>query len=152
MEIRLADEAYFDELCRMRKELLIERGQSEKVATSDNNIKVYLSRDYSRFYIAFEDGKAAGYVHGTIDPEPQEHIQAYIQDVYVMKEYRRRGIGTKLLEKMHKHFKDNGVRPGMTTDKSNLCSISLHRKQGYEIVKESKDSNGKEVVYMVKEK
>ncbi|MFT4303550.1 MAG: GNAT family N-acetyltransferase [Candidatus Woesearchaeota archaeon] len=147
MNIRKATKLDFETLCDLRKEYLKDTKREQKIKTSDKNIEIYLSRDYSTFFIAFDKNKAIGYIHGTIDPKPQEHVQSYIQDIFVKKEYRKKGIGKKLLDKMHNHFKKKNTIPGLNVDILNKCAIKFYQKQGY-VIKERKEN----ILHMIKQK
>jgi GNAT superfamily N-acetyltransferase len=64
-------------------------------------------------FVADEEGAIVGYCLATIlDYPPVFHIRnfGFIQDMAVSAEFRRRGIGTELLERLVVWFKEQGVR------------------------------------------
>ena len=139
-------EASLDDLetiCALRRELLSYQStfgsktvSEKKLKSSDNLMRTYLERDYSIMYIAYIDKQAIGFVHGTIDPKPQENIQAYLQDLYVKENYRNKGIGSVLLEKLHQFFKKHDVKWGLSTDKNNKNALKFYINKGYKISRE----------------
>jgi radical SAM superfamily enzyme YgiQ (UPF0313 family)/ribosomal protein S18 acetylase RimI-like enzyme len=132
-------------ITKLREKLLIETNRKNKLKTSKKNINTYLNKNYSIYYIAFKENEPIGYIHGTIDLKPQEKIQAYIQEVYIIKEYRKKGIADNLIKKLHEHFKKNNTRPGLTVDKDNKIAINFYKKHNYIIYKEDND-----ILYMMK--
>jgi radical SAM superfamily enzyme YgiQ (UPF0313 family)/ribosomal protein S18 acetylase RimI-like enzyme len=145
MIIKKASILDLETLSILRKELLLETNRLEKLKTSENNIKIYLTRDYSIYYIAYDKNKAIGYIHGTIDPKPQDNIQAYLQEIYVQKKYRKNKVATNLINKLHDYFKEKNVRPGLTVDSDNKKAITFYEKNDYIISK--KQGN---IIYMTK--
>lgn len=154
MDIRKATIEDYKILCKLKRELIVyqhsinpeNKCNEQKFKSSDEMIKTYLERDYSIFFMEFVDNKAVGFIHGTIDPKPQEHIQAYVQELFVEKEHRGKGIGTALLSRLHTHFKKNKVTAGLSTDKDNKETIDFYLKRGYKISK----VEGK-IVYLIQE-
>lgn len=68
-----------------------------------------------KIWIAEEDGKTAGYIVGVIWKQSEEnkleigpHTLGEVIDLYLIEEYRGKGLGTLMLEKMENYFKDNG--------------------------------------------
>ncbi|MFT4297999.1 MAG: GNAT family N-acetyltransferase, partial [Candidatus Woesearchaeota archaeon] len=145
MIIKKASKSNLNALCCLREKFLIETARKEKVKTSRNNIMIYLSRDYSRYYIAYENNIPLGYIHGTIDPKPQKLIQAFVQEIYVKKGFRKRGIASKLIQKLDRHFKKNKKRPGLNVDKDNKSAINFYKKHDYAILSQEKN-----IIHMIK--
>lgn len=132
LQIKQATKQDYKTLCSLRRALLKHQNilNSAKSKSSDNLVKTYLERDYSIFYIAFVDKKPVGFIHGTIDPKPQKHIQAYVQDFFIQQPHRNKGIGTALLTKLHNHFHKNKVKPGLTAE-DNSPAMQFYLKKGY---------------------
>ncbi|HUC96190.1 MAG TPA: GNAT family N-acetyltransferase [Candidatus Saccharimonadales bacterium] len=70
-------------------------------------------------YLAMVDDKIAGFTQGIIQDHSKDdryHLVAnpgsegWIGELYVEKNYRKRGIGRALFEKAKKHFETNGCR------------------------------------------
>lgn len=63
-------------------------------------------RGYKRFSLVAEDnGRFIGYASGLAD-----HLWLLLSDMWVHEDYRRRGIGTFLLESMEKNVKAAGLK------------------------------------------
>ena len=141
--IRKATIKDLDKLCKLKRELLRHQNSintnnkcdEKKLKSSDDMIKTYLGRDYSIFYIAIIDEEPVGFIHGTIDPKPQEHIQAYVQELFITEKYRKKGIGNALLSELHTFFDKKNVKAGLSTDEDNKETIEFYKKRGYKIYK-----------------
>ncbi|MHC1635838.1 MAG: ribosomal protein S18-alanine N-acetyltransferase [Candidatus Methanospirareceae archaeon] len=88
----------------------------------------YEFKDY--FFIAVpseEYTKIMGFVGGSIRMN-----QGHISGIAVEREYRRRGIGSRLLETAEEKFKRDGFdKVTLEVRKSNIGAIRLYEKQGY---------------------
>ena len=84
-----------------------------------------LSIDFSRTFIAYLDGAAAGFVNVWITPPT-----ATINNIAVMPEYRRRGIADLLIERAREVC---GGLDELTLEVrvSNTPAISLYEKHGF---------------------
>jgi len=86
-------------------------------------------------FVADEEGRIAGYCLATIlEYPPIFHIRnfGFIQDMAVTSEFRRRGIGTQLLERLLVWFKERGVRRiELQALMENEISQSFWRKSGF---------------------
>jgi GNAT superfamily N-acetyltransferase len=83
-----------------------------------------------------EEGTIVGYCLATVmDYPPVFNVRkfGFIQDMAVTAAHRRRGIGTKLLERLEIWFKERGVRRiELQALIGNEVSQSFWRKRGYE--------------------
>jgi len=70
------------------------------------------SRKDSKIFVAIDHNKIVGYVIGWIKVRKLSHIKkcGYCSDLFVLKEYRRRGLGTKLIRKFEEWCKKKGIR------------------------------------------
>lgn len=81
-----------------------------------------------------DNGKAIGYIWVIFHDVPDYHLTiAEIMDIFVIPEYRRTGLGTKLLN----YIEDRARRSGANLLRSetgieNTASIELHRKHGFQ--------------------
>ncbi len=86
-------------------------------------------------FVADEEGRVVGYCLATIlDYPPVFDLKSFgfIQDMAVSAEYRRRGIGTRLLERLVLWFKERGVRRiELQALIGNEVSQSFWRKRGF---------------------
>ena len=62
--------------------------------------------------VAIIDDLVVGYIYGYIrrDNKIKIELEAYIESLYVVKEYRNNGIGTELISKLIENVKKQGVK------------------------------------------
>ncbi len=87
--------------------------------------------------VAEIDGEIAGFIDQWIVHDFAHGAQlSYIQNLYVTSKHRRKGVGSKLLDRIIESAKDKGVLEiHLVTEFENKPAISLYRKHGF--VKES---------------
>ena len=83
--------------------------------------------EHSLFLISArdEDGKLVGFLRAVGDG----YSILYIQDIIVLPEYQRQGIGTQLLRQTLEHFKD--VYQIILTTDSELKTIAFYEANGF---------------------
>lgn len=105
----------------------------------------------NKILVAVDQNKVVGFIDFMITFD-----SATITQVAVIKEYRKQGLATKLLEEMEKTFPTNveDVVENITLEvrKSNEAALNLYKKNGYEIIVEKKHyyPDGEDAIYMVK--
>ena len=86
-----------------------------------------LSIDFSRTFIAYEDGAAAGFVNIWLTPPT-----ATINNIAVLPEKRRQGIADMLIERAADVCAENGIEElTLEVRVSNVPAISLYEKHGF---------------------
>jgi L-amino acid N-acyltransferase YncA len=86
-------------------------------------------------FVAEEDDKILGWV--AVSPVSQRHCYRGVADIgiYVMKEHRKKGVGTQLLDIGIADTEENGLWTLQAIVMSdNRASIRLHEKSGFRIV------------------
>ncbi|TSC83559.1 MAG: GNAT family acetyltransferase [Microgenomates group bacterium Gr01-1014_16] len=81
-----------------------------------NNVLEKLDKNKGKIYFAQDEGKVVGYIFGFVcDKQSEEKLLevvpsqvGQIEDVYVEEEYRGKGVGKMLMEKMEDYLKDQG--------------------------------------------
>ncbi len=94
-------------------------------------------KTHGTILVATHDGQPVGYLclFGKVDPETPDEINrphAFLADLYVRRDFRRRGIGTRLLEKAEALSYRLGVHKielGVLT--GNQEAIRFYQRQGY---------------------
>jgi len=83
--------------------------------------------------VADADGKIIGFIDRWIISDFVHGGKlAYIQNLYVSPNYRRKGIGSRLLQETVKRAKDKGViEIHVSTEFDNKGAIEFYRKQGF---------------------
>jgi len=81
--------------------------------------------------IAKEDGEIIGFVIGLLYFEGKG-LTGHILTLNVSPDYRRKGVGVKLLEAIEKIFRDRGVtKCCLEVREDNVAALNLYRKLGY---------------------
>ena len=113
---------------------LIEK-ESFCVPWSENALREELRNPNAFFLAAVCGGRAVGYVGSYCVCG-----ESYITNIAVLPEYRKRGIGEKLLCELMRHcIKEECAFLTLEVRKSNLAAITLYEKLGFESVGERKD-------------
>lgn len=105
----------------------------------------------NRILVAYDEDKISGFVDYMIT-----FNSATISQIAVLPNYRKKGIGSKLLEEMEKSFPKeiDDVVETITLEvrESNINAISFYKKNGYEnvVIKKHYYKNGENAVYMIK--
>ncbi len=109
--------------------------QTEKVNGYESD---YLYRFFAdsedRIIVAEFDNTVIGYI--SIELKREDVPFAYLDDFCVQKEYRSRGIGTKLLQLSEAYINENGISDILLhVETANTSAQKLYKKNGYEILK-----------------
>lgn len=113
---------------------LIEKA-SFSVPWSENALRDELLNPNACFFAAVCCGKTIGYVGSY-----SVCGECYITNIAVLPEYRKRGIGEKLLSALIENCrKENCTFLTLEVRKSNMPAISLYEKLGFERAGERKD-------------
>ena len=116
---------------------------------SENSLREELSNEQSHFLCAMSDGSFAGYVG------VQEIAgEAYITNVAVFPEYRRRGAGKELLTACLNEAAAHGaVKMLLEVRKTNVAAISLYKSFGFSPLCERKKyyADGESAAVYIKE-
>jgi L-amino acid N-acyltransferase YncA len=94
------------------------------------NHEINSKLDY--FIIAEENGKAIGFGQAEINKEDLK--KAWIEKVYVSRQYRKKGIGSLIIKELLSWLKKKKVKSissGIFVN--NKASIKLHEKFGFEV-------------------
>lgn len=139
MEIRKAKRSDWGDYLLIRKETLgeyLKKIKKKKVMLKDARIKKEFSGFFNKrrmFLVAEENGAMAGYLTGTFLKNAWQKT-SYVDDVFILKEFRGRGIGSKLIKKFMDLSKTRGVRRFMLgVDVRNEKAIKLYKKLGFKI-------------------
>lgn len=143
MEIRKADLKDFDELLKLKLESKEEERKFNNSLKPVQDVKDYyevylrndLSSDWRAVFVAEENnsmiGLAVGKIYRTLRVAGHER-SGYLSNVYVKKEFRRKGIGLELTKEILNWFKQKGstnvtleIYPG------NTAAVGLYQKFGF---------------------
>ena len=105
----------------------------------------------NKILVAYDEDKIVGFIDYMIT-----FNSATISQIAVLPNYRKKGLGSKLLEEMEKSFPKeiDDVVETITLEvrESNVNAISFYKKNGYEnvVIKKHYYKNGENAVYMIK--
>lgn len=120
MRIRSLQRTDIDELARMEAEAFSEPWTARDFAD-------LLTRDYCLYLVAEADGKVVGSCGLTISFD-----EGNIDNVVVDKEYRNRGVGSKLMKELLKLGEEKGITAfTLEVRVSNATAIHLYEKYGF---------------------
>jgi ribosomal-protein-alanine N-acetyltransferase len=131
------------EICRIHKEtiedVLNELCEIEKACFSQpwsrTAFEEWIKFDFAVLFVAFVEGKVAGYISAD---DTKEEID--IINVAVSPDYRRKGIGDALIERIKRQAKIGGAESlYLEVRCSNEPAINLYTKNGFEKVGERKN-------------
>ena len=121
MKFRIADKSDFEQLANLRWDFRMESGEEKAAMSQEEFIKKCVEffeekakSNYHFYWVAEENGEIISqiFVH-KIDMIPRpckiKDQFGYITNNYTKPEYRGRGIGTRLLEKVIKWSKDEDL-------------------------------------------
>ena len=97
---------------------------------------------WQAYFFAELEGKSVGYISIGIDEKynrEKETLSGWINDIGVLKPFRRRGIGTALMLKGLNELKNEGLENALlyVDDENPTKAIKLYEKVGFKIVKKT---------------
>lgn len=129
-EISIKDKEYMNEIVEMEKYTFGKFG----------GVDLWILKPIVKFgkvFAAFEEGKIVGAAEFIVAFDRPE---IFLYGFSVMKEYREKGIGTKLLLHCEEYFKNYGKKiVSLTVDPKNIKAINLYKRIGYFIESLEKD-------------
>ncbi len=120
--------AHIEEIAKLEKECF-------STPWSEDGLKSELDNNFARFFVAFCEGKIAGYIgsHNILG-------EVYITNVAVFSEFRRNGVGNRLVEFLVNQMKsENAEFITLEVRESNSNAIFLYEKCGFQKVGQRKD-------------
>lgn len=94
---------------------------------SEHAIKNQIENENYTYYFIVDDGEKAGYF-GISDKG--EYL--FLSKLYIKKEFRHKGIGTKAFEKIKELANNKPIR--LTVNKQNINSIKAYEKWGFKTI------------------
>ncbi|WP_053363334.1 GNAT family N-acetyltransferase [Bacillus sp. FJAT-27251] len=141
MEIRLAEAKDISQLIKMRWDFTIEYDESKSCASFDEfekECQSFLENASASgqwfIWVAEESGKILSHIYIELInkvPRPGRitHPFAYMTNVYIMPEFRNRGIGSKMLKRINSWIKENNYEFVIVWPSEE--SIHFYQKNGY---------------------
>ena len=128
----LIDSGFFSEVyvCAIEREHIKEIAKLEKICFSEPWSEETLLDAYmkgTKFFVCLCDGKVMGYIGISCILD-----EGYITNVAVFPEYRKKGVGTALLERVFSLARDEALSfVSLEVRVSNIAAISLYEKLGF---------------------
>ena len=94
---------------------------------SENAIKNQIANEHYTYYYIIKNNEKAGYF-GLSDKEGY----LFLSKIYISKEFRHKGLGTKAFEKIKEIA--NGRKIRLTVNKQNFNSIKAYEKWGFQTI------------------
>ena len=115
---------------KSKKEIITDLNNSKKDRLSGFKKAIYSSK--GRFLICEESKKIISFGNAALSDKKRG---AEITLIYVRKEYREKGVGSKILNELLKWLKEKGENKiHVTMDLINDASMNLHKKAGFKKV------------------
>ena len=146
MEIKIKElsiEDSFADLMELSKEFFYEYENNNKKYFEIDSIKDidinnyfqnFIGNEFKKGYIALIENKIIGYITFYIKNQPDFYVIrkiGHISGLMVNKNYRKNGIGKKLIMESIKYFKQNNIKYyEVFTSVNNKNGISLYKKCG----------------------
>ena len=98
----------------------------------------------NRIFVALEDGVPIGYIFYAKAQNVVYDAAAEIRSIYILPEFQKQGIGTKLFENVLEEIKHLGYTEAtIGVDKNNYIALHLYQSKGFtNILYDGKDENG----------
>ncbi|HEX7042908.1 MAG TPA: GNAT family N-acetyltransferase [Patescibacteria group bacterium] len=106
----------------------------DKMATFEEAADEWLSHSKFIMYAAFENGKMVGYICGEVKDRKVRVMdkEGYINDWFVSKNFRNKGVGMALYKRLVEDFKNAGCnRLGLLSNVNNKNTIAFYHKLGF---------------------
>ncbi|WP_158842581.1 GNAT family N-acetyltransferase [Saccharothrix deserti] len=96
--------------------------------------RAFLADDRHHLFIAYVDGEPAGFVSGVETIHPDKGVEMFLYELGVDEAYRRRGIGTALIESLIGLARERGCTGVWTgTEKDNTAALATYRRAEAEL-------------------
>ena len=83
--------------------------------------------------VAEKNKKIIGYLTGSIIKNIWQH-SGYIDDIFVSKDFKRKGVGINLIQSFIKYIKSKKIKEcKLEVNKKNKYALSLYKKIGFKI-------------------
>ena len=140
MKIRQAKNSDFNEYLKLKREE--EKDYSEfigkkiphpKDTVLKKEFKEALSSKNHVILVIERNNRLIGYIHGMYYTNPYSKW-GYVEDIFVLKDFRRKGIATALVKEFIKILKKKGYNKlRLSVNTKNFRAIKFYKKLGFEI-------------------
>ena len=130
IELSLKDKDYIQQVVEMEKETFGKFG----------GVDLWILKpmvNYGKVFVLIKENRVIGAAEFMV---AFDRLEGFLYGFSVMKEYRKEGAGTLLLEYAEKYLKKEKIKTiSLTVDPKNIKAIELYKKRGYSIESLGKD-------------
>ena len=107
-----------------------------RTGTFDNppdpsRVWAFLATRVNELVVALDRGEVVGFASGTMMLRPDKPTTFYVDEVGVHEDYRRQGIGRRLVTRMIERARDRGCESlWLATEGDNDAALALYRSMG----------------------
>jgi ribosomal protein S18 acetylase RimI-like enzyme len=143
MLIRDAEEADIPEVIKLEYECYAEMMKFDRMLKPLDEVKKriakYVKKKFrgknSKFFVAFDEDKIVGFAFGDI---PRKHFWkvkfGYLDSLFVLPGWRRKGVGKQLAQKLIDWFKSKGIEYAqLDVDALNRPALHMYQKFGFQV-------------------
>ena len=133
--IRLALEKDLDLIIYFINKIAEYEKMSDDVVLDKKTLRDYLfNKKIAKCKFIMEDNKEVGFALYFYNFSTfKGKAGLYLEDIFILEEYRKYGIGTKLFNEFKKHCKENNIQElKVTASSKNLNAIKFYQKNGFE--------------------
>ena len=120
----------------VQSERKYDKNIKENFVVTNNYVNLY-NKDNNILYISCDNEKPVGFIYGYIKYEQSNFVfdsVAQIDALYVLDNYRNKGIGKKLIDKFYEWCEENNIKiVEISVFKNNTNAYNLYEKLGYEV-------------------
>ncbi|MBP1561872.1 MAG: GNAT family N-acetyltransferase [Oscillospiraceae bacterium] len=80
------------------------------------------------------DGQRAGYSILTKTFHTEAGLTLWIEDIYILPEFRGKGLGSELFAFLEENYADRFGRFRLEVEEDNLAAVSLYKKNGFRML------------------
>ena len=120
----------------VQSERKYDKNIKESFVVTNNYVNLY-NKDNNILYIAYDNEKPVGFIYGYIKYEQSNFVfdsVAQIDALYVLENYRKKGIATSLINKFYNWCKESNVKiVEISVFKDNIDAYNLYKNIGYKL-------------------
>ena len=120
----------------VQSERKYDKNIKESFVVTNNYVNLY-NKDNNVLFVARENNLTVGFIYGYIKYKASDFVTkgvAQIDALYVLDNYRNKGIGKKLIDKFYEWCEEDNIKIiEISVFKNNTNAYNLYEKLGYEV-------------------
>lgn len=124
-------------LCKKEKEDFDENinANYSKSLESKKYFRQKITKKSNFAFVAIDGNKVVGYIAGGLIKieDYMKHCKlAEVENMFILEDYRRKGVGKRLMDEMFKWCKSNGIeRIRVIASFQNILGINFYKREGF---------------------